>query len=166
MKFPSIFLFAISAAMNLSLGNTKVHVGMPVFEYGQGYEIGINKTFLELGFIEFEAGVKASFITDEYRVLLQKGGPTDIVYSEKQRLFYASVPLDILIIYKSEYFSPFLKFQNQVDALVYKNAIRTENEDLYRNRMRESRFMFRSGGCTGTIFKIMNQQFQADIAYY
>jgi hypothetical protein len=163
LKFPSMCLLMVLMGVNMSLGATKIHVGMNLFGNNNGYEIGINQTVLELGSVEFETGVKASFITDEYRVLLKKSPPTDIVYYEKQRIFYASVPLDALILYRWKDYSPFFKFRNQVDALVLRRAIRVENENLYHNRMRESRWMLWSGGCLGSTFKILDQRFQADV---
>lgn len=162
MKFIGKQTILFLLALNCSFGATKIHIGVPISKYNEGFEIGVNKGILKFDCFEFETGVKTFFIEDEFHILLRKAVPTDIVYFERQRLFYASIPLDILLVFNSDNFKPFLKFGNQFDILVYKQFISRNNADLYNRRMSENPYIFRSGVATGFMVKILSQIFQVD----
>lgn len=143
-------------------GATKIRIGAPIPKFTEGFEIGINKGILKFDWFEIETGIKTLFIGNESRVLLRKSFPTDLVYHEKQRLYYASVPLDILLVHQRDGFKPLIKFGSQFDILVYNHFVSTSNADLYKRRMSENPYVLRSGVSAGFIGKVLSRIIQVD----
>lgn len=118
-----LLLFLLATLARAEIGFSAGAGADPHF-HGVGYEAGAAITALRRGPLSLEAGLRAETFTDELSFLVSKATALgDVTWSEKNRLFYAGIPLALVLAKRDGLLRPYLAAGAELDLKVFESNL-------------------------------------------